>query len=236
MNTKNSKYNELRADLYCKFCNKQCKNLNSLNNHERLCKNNPNRDSIITVDHKGKNNPMYGKKAWNKGLSKETSTKIQKMAETYTVNHKLGKHKKPIINEEVNDIRKEKLSLIAKNENNFWKYRRKHLKIYNGFTFDSSYEISVVESLDKNNVLWEKPTGFHYIDDNNVKHYYTPDIYLPEYDVYLDPKNDFLINNINPNLGYRDVDKIKWVNEQNNIKVIILDKNNLSWENIKKLI
>lgn len=27
----------------CKFCNKECKNDNSLRNHERLCKNNPDR-------------------------------------------------------------------------------------------------------------------------------------------------------------------------------------------------
>lgn len=28
----------------CKFCNKECKNDNSLRNHERLCKQNPDRD------------------------------------------------------------------------------------------------------------------------------------------------------------------------------------------------
>ena len=30
--------------MQCKFCNKECKSLNSLRNHERLCKLNPNRD------------------------------------------------------------------------------------------------------------------------------------------------------------------------------------------------
>lgn len=29
--------------MNCKFCNKECKNNNSLRNHERLCKLNPNR-------------------------------------------------------------------------------------------------------------------------------------------------------------------------------------------------
>lgn len=29
--------------MNCKFCNKECKNDNSLRNHERLCKLNPNR-------------------------------------------------------------------------------------------------------------------------------------------------------------------------------------------------
>lgn len=28
----------------CKFCNKECKNLNAQNNHERMCKENPNRN------------------------------------------------------------------------------------------------------------------------------------------------------------------------------------------------
>lgn len=42
-----------------------------------------------------------------------------------------------------------------------------------------------------------------------IKHTYTPDFYLPEYNVYLDPKNDYLINNINPGLGFKDVDKIR---------------------------
>lgn len=29
--------------LICKYCGKECKNENSLRNHERLCKKNPNR-------------------------------------------------------------------------------------------------------------------------------------------------------------------------------------------------
>ena len=31
--------------LVCQFCNKECKNRNSLCNHERLCKLNPNRQT-----------------------------------------------------------------------------------------------------------------------------------------------------------------------------------------------
>lgn len=60
------------------------------------------------------------------------------------------------------------------------------------------------------------------------QHRYTPDFYLPEYDIYLDPKNDYLINNINPSLGYNDVEKIKKVSTQNNIKILILDVNSLT--------
>ena len=41
---------------------------------------------------------------------------------------------------------------------------------------------------------------------------------------------------INPKLGYKDIDKISWVCSQNNIKVIILDKDNLTWDKIQKMI
>ena len=33
----------IRDDLFCQYCGKQCKNLNSIKQHEKRCKNNPNR-------------------------------------------------------------------------------------------------------------------------------------------------------------------------------------------------
>lgn len=54
---------------------------------------------------------------------------------------------------------------------------------------------------------------------------------------YINYKNnDFLINNNNLSLGYKDTDKIKWVELYNNIKIIILDKNHLIWDKIKEII
>lgn len=41
-NNKSNKFLELRNDLFCRYCNKQCKNLNSLKQHELRCKFNPN--------------------------------------------------------------------------------------------------------------------------------------------------------------------------------------------------
>lgn len=48
-------------DLYCKYCGKLCKNKNSLAQHECRCDKNPNR--IAT-------------KAWNKGATKETDSRV----------------------------------------------------------------------------------------------------------------------------------------------------------------
>ena len=104
---------------------------------------------------------------------------------------------------------------------------------YRGITLGSSYEELVARSLDENNVLWERPKNFKWFDDENRERRYFPDFYLPEYDVYLDPKNDFLINNPNPYFGILDCEKIRRVEEANDIRVLILSKQELEWNVIK---
>lgn len=97
---------------------------------------------------------------------------------------------------------------------------------YKGIKLDSSYEVIVAKNLDYSDIVWTRCSRFPYYIDG-VLHYYIPDFYLPKYDVYLDPKNDYLIKNINPVLGYKDVDKIEAVMLENNIKIIILSKEQL---------
>lgn len=79
MITKDSNYNKLRDDLYCKFCGKKCKNLNSLDQHQIRCKENPDKIKFNTVI-PGFNN--FGRKAWNKGLTKETDERVKKNSES----------------------------------------------------------------------------------------------------------------------------------------------------------
>lgn len=107
--------------------------------------------------------------------------------------------------------------------------------IYKGIKLDSSYELAVAQDLDLHNIKWQRCKRFKYVVDGQV-HHYTPDFYLPEFNIYLDPKNDYLINNINKVLGYTDSEKIKMVSDQNNIKIFILDKDHLNWESIKLLL
>ena len=49
-------------------------------------------------------------------------------------------------------------------------------------------------------------------------------------------KNDYLINNKSKRFGINDFEKIEKVEQQNGIKIIILDKDNLTWESIKEKI
>ena len=63
--------------LDCQFCGKTCKNRNSLCNHERQCNQNPNKQ---VIHRPGFND--FGRPAWNKGLTKETSESVKKHSES----------------------------------------------------------------------------------------------------------------------------------------------------------
>ncbi|MEN8216897.1 MAG: hypothetical protein ABFS56_11110 [Pseudomonadota bacterium] len=93
---------------------------------------------------------------------------------------------------------------------------------------DSVYELQVAQELDNYDISWVRPKPLKYKDQQGVVRHYFPDFYLPEYDVYLDPKNQFLIEH--------DSEKIYLAECFNNVKIIILDKNHLVWEKIRKLI
>ena len=65
-------------DLFCKFCNKEFKNKNSLVQHEIRCRYNPNKIDIAPRE--GFNNK--GRVAWNKGLTKETDERVKLHSES----------------------------------------------------------------------------------------------------------------------------------------------------------
>lgn len=75
----------MENDCVCKFCGKPCLNPNSLRNHERLCKKNPNRKISPFV----KWNATHD--AWNKGLTKETDLRVKKRGETLSEGYKSGR-------------------------------------------------------------------------------------------------------------------------------------------------
>lgn len=66
-----TEYHVDHEGLNCKFCNKECKNLKSLTQHELRCSKNPNRKAYIV---EGFNNK--GNKPWNTGLTKDTDERM----------------------------------------------------------------------------------------------------------------------------------------------------------------
>lgn len=125
---------------------------------------------------------------------------------------------------------KKHLSECAK-RNNFGGWHTSKSIDYNGIKLDSSYELVFAQDLDKNNIKWERPKPLLY-KLNGEEHRYYPDFFLPDYNVFVDTKNDYLINNVNPRFGITDVEKIHLVEQQNQVKIYILDKNNLSWSSL----
>lgn len=222
-----SKYHKITSvqhdGLNCIYCGKECKNRNSLAQHEIRCKENPNKiDTLVKNFNDGNMIP------WNKGATKETDERVAQQAAKSSKSLS-GKPGRKHTEEE-----KKKLSENAKKSGLGGFAWRRGVK-YKEFTLGSSYEVEVAKSLDLNHIKWSIPQKMQYYVEG-VLHHYTADFYLDDFDIYLDPKNDFLIDNVNPNLGYKDVDKIKWVQEQNNVRIIILNKDQLSWEIIKTLI
>lgn len=92
----------------------------------------------------------------------------------------------------------------------------------------SSYERIIAEILDENNVEWTRPAPMLWVDDTGIQHRYYPDFHLITHNVYLDPKNDFLIK--------KDKRKIELVCKQNDVQVFIVDKDHLSKDGLEKII
>lgn len=215
----------------CRFCKRSCKNANSLRNHERLCKQNPLRE-LPTLPTKRADPTKLG---WSKGLTKETDDRVATMAKKLKDSYLSGKNT-PRSGFTHSEAEKMHLSNIAKEQHYETHFGRKRVFEYNGCKFISSYEVEVAKSLDLHKIKWVQPKRVPYKDPTGKLHYYTPDLYLPDYNIYLEPKNDYLINNVNPKLGYKDTDKIRWAEEYNKIKVLLLNKDQLTWEAISQLI
>lgn len=225
------KYSVNHEGLTCQFCGKECKNKSGLFNHEAQCNKNPNRlyfhDSTPIQNFNNKGRP-----AWNKGLTKENDERIRKRGEKLHNRYKNGE----LIGNFTGKKHSEKTKAILREKaikNGLGGHPYRNYIEYKGVILDSNLELMFAKKLDELGILWERPGKFDYFDDSGIYHTYTPDFYLSEYDVYFDPKNEFLINNINPALGFKDCDKIKWVSEQNNIKVFILREEDVKNFNIK---
>jgi hypothetical protein len=204
----NKKNNDMIA---CPICN-ELKSKYGIKNHVR-------------VTHLGDKSSIthYGGRSvpWNYGLRKDTDDRVLKISNK--VSRALrGKPGKPHTEESKLKLRQ------AAMKNNLGGHTSKLRLSYKGVILQSSYEIEVAKSLDENSIKWNRPSPINWIDKNDIIHRYYPDFYLEDYDVYLDPKNDYLIK--------KDLDKIKRVCEQNNVRVIVLNKDLLSWNLILKKI
>lgn len=191
-----SKFTLNHEGLDCQFCGKVCKNKNSLCNHERLCKLNPNRQISSFVTY----NKMASHPAWNKGLTAETDERVRRNGDSlhkyYEANPNLKR--KPLTEEH-----KAKISATINDKvaNGTWhaSLARNMHYTYRGIDLHGMWEVRFAEWLDANNIKWRRPSeNFPYTFEGAL-HQYTPDFYLIESKTYIEIK------------GYKtDKDQAKW--------------------------
>lgn len=228
----------MEIEYKCKFCERVCKNPNSLRNHERLCKLNPTRQEIHHSEEwkaarRGTLCGQYKIEATCKFCQKVFSTTKAGLS-IHENRCKQNPNRVETIGHPHTEEWKQKASERAKKQGlGGWHTSRSF--DYNGIKLDSSYEVKFAEDLDKNKIKWSRPKPLLY-RLNDEEHRYYPDFYLDDYGVYVDTKNDYLINHVNPKYGITDVEKIRLVSQQNNVKIYILDKNNLLWSSLNLLL
>jgi len=207
------------CEYKCKFCGKICKNNNSLRNHERLCRSNPNRQ-LTYYEKYGPINGFNskGRKAWNKGLTKETDERILKYSETFKRNNKAGLHKlyNPMVDGslEVKENHKQAMKKVYSNYTRRTPGKFKY-GYYKGIWCDSSWELAyLIYSLDHNINIIRNKLAFKYIWNNSI-HNYFPDFYLPDKNLYIEIKgyksdrDEEKINQFSEKLEVIDFEKIK---------------------------
>lgn len=176
----------------CKFCKRISKNPNSNRNHQRLCKENPDKQS--TFFETNNTDVVRIKKEignFHNQFSKAESLGLPKPKVRQETKNKIS-HFNKNRSDEFNKKMGEKISITVckKIIDGTWhgkKYNGKKT-IYKGITFDSSWEAKYAEWLDVNNIKWERcKTSFPYVYQNCKKNY-IPDFYLPITEEYIEIK------------------------------------------------
>ena len=190
--------------MKCKYCGRECKNQNSLRNHERLCKANPNRQILVSnfikYNEKRKLENIKGTnqyiKAKELGLQKPTISQEtrEKLAKSWKGKKHTNEEKRKISEGMKRAVREHPESYSSCNVNG-----RVKIHIYKGIKLNGLWELEVAKYFDDKNIKWERPIkGFEYVWNNDT-HIYYPDFYLPELDVYVEVKG-----------LKRDRDEYKW--------------------------
>ena len=123
---------------------------------------------------------------------------------------------------------KDLLSIIACERLEKHSKYSKNIEYKPGIILESSYEVRLAKILDELKIEWIKVRQGYKWDDNGKIRRYIPDFYLPKYNLFLDPKNDYLIK--------KDKKKIESASILNNIKVLVLCEKQIYQEIIKNLL
>lgn len=156
-------------------------------NHIRWCQKNPKRLEYVN------------------GLSLArdciTDESLTKVSNAQKANHKNGRYKNVnrdyMKGRKLSEETKAKISASSRASNHQRVCKSSHEYVdKNGrvFIFDSKWEDALADRLDELNFKWIRPNPINYIDKEGKNRKYFADFYLPDYNLYLDPKNSYAEN------------------------------------------
>lgn len=153
-------------------------------NHSRWCKKNPKRAYYIGA-------------VLGHARTKMSKKSIDRMREGIRKAHADGRYKDAPQKRYQSKVRNGTLAHSEETKNKIRqkaldsKHRRlkKGIVEYKGVLLDSSWELALAQRLDEQSIIWIRPNPIPWTDENGDIHNYFPDFYLPDHDMYLDPKN-----------------------------------------------
>jgi len=205
------------TELKCEFCNKIYDAFRNYSAHTVKCAKNKDRKNYIN-GMTGLTGDLYPRKdyiPWNKGMP------LDEIKLHYDGNFRQGI--KEHTAETKNLLSIKACERLQKNS----KYS-KNIEYKPGVVLESSFEVRTAVILDELGIKWIKVRQGYIWNDAGKTRRYIPDFYLPKYDLFLDPKNDYLIK--------KDKVKIDSAMELNNIKVVVLSDAQISKEFIETLL
>jgi hypothetical protein len=181
--------------LYCQYCNKECKNINSLKQHEIRCKKNPNKINLdyIKGSHKSR---TKGYKWLTNGIDQIFTNNFDKYLDlgwTFGMNNQF-KQKMSIIKNDIKPLgkckdpkkeleRKQKISNSLKGNKN-WIFNKHHGNAkqgwYSNIHCDSTWELAFLVYYKEHNLYIERCNKKFEYTWNNSKHIYIPDFITDE--------------------------------------------------------
>lgn len=174
----------MRPTTLCNICGKSITN-NNFERHLQSCSRPKIAKKIRGKDYDPNIGYVDGtRQVWNKGLTKETDEITYKASITLSNTQKEkvrnGTYKVSVMSDESKRKASERQSLHNSGGKCKW-YK------VNGVSVQGTWERNIAQIFEDTGVEWKRSTIWKYNMENKVKSY-TPDFYLPKYDLWIEVK------------------------------------------------
>jgi hypothetical protein len=172
----------------CKHCKKELDGLSTANkaNHSRWCSENPKRIEYTTRLSSARESIKNPRNQFVK--AKDEGRVLSSSLKGKPSNRKNYHHSEKVVEQIRNKALKSSHRRLLKSTRLYTQVDGTQVLL------DSSWEESLAKRLDSLGINWYRPSiPIKWQDDLGKYHNYFPDFYLPDFDVFLDPKNPYAV-------------------------------------------